>query len=528
MSIRDTRKRENPAPKAASSHPSTPFTSVEPGRALAESLGPHETRILVVDDDQGVRRVLRRVLADRGFEVQIADSADAALEVLVRGQVDVLLLDVMMPSVSGLELLKVARERYPDVQVIMISGDSNVDTAVNALKLGACDFLTKPFGSIDAVSMSIRKAAQHKRLLDRMRLLEQQLEHYEQFGDMVGNSPVMQQVYELARGVASTSASVLIQGETGTGKELVARAIHRHSNRSTRAFVAVNCSAIPIELVESELFGHVRGAFTGATVMRAGLFETGDRGTVFLDEIGDLPLSAQVKLLRTLQEGEIKPVGSDAARTVDVRIIAAANVDLLKLVEQGRFRKDLYYRLNVIAIHVPPLRKRREDIPALSYHFLRKSALRVGRAIKAISPEAMHALREHRWNGNVRELENAIEHAVVLARGDSIVPADLPFVRNLREQPVSATAQAAPETKLDFPLEPGLMDRPFTQARKLVLQLFEETYINAMLASTHGNISEAARRSGIDRSNFRRVLKKFGGDDDPPPAAPPVPRRSGR
>ncbi|MBI5533244.1 MAG: sigma-54-dependent Fis family transcriptional regulator [Deltaproteobacteria bacterium] len=468
------------------------------------------TRVLVVDDEASLRRTLARLLMTRGFEVLTAEDGESALALLANGKVDVMLLDVVMPLMTGMQVLQLVRQRQPDVEIIMMTGHADVATAVRAVKNGAYDFLTKPFPSTEAVLIAVAKAAERKRLIDKTRLLEQQLENREQFGEMVGSSSVMRQVYRLALGVAPTSTSVLILGESGTGKELVARAVHQHSQRMARSFVTVNCSAIPVELVESELFGHVRGAFTGAMGTRAGLFETADKGTLFLDEIADLPPAAQVKLLRALQSGEIKPVGSDETKVVDVRVVAATNVDLKKRVDDGLFREDLYYRLNVIAIHVPPLRKRKDDIPLLAYHFMNKYAKRMGREIRRISPEALRLLREQPWQGNVRELENAIEHAVVLARGDAILPADLPFGRGAQSVPTfSDRPPLAPASPFVLPAELG--DLPFAEAKKRAVLAFEKSYIETMLERTGGNISEAARQSGLDRSNFRRVIKKNTG-----------------
>jgi two-component system response regulator HydG len=472
---------------------------------------PSGTRVLVVDDEPSLRRTLARVLLARGYDVLTAEDGTAALTLLPTGRVDVMLLDLMMPDMSGMDVLVAAKRDHPEVEVIMMTGFGDVETAVRAVKGGAYDFMSKPFASNDAVVHCIAKAAERKRLMDKTRRLEQRLEHHERFGEMIGSSSAMRQVYRMALGVAPTQTSVLILGESGTGKELVARAIHQHSPRAGRPFVAVNCSAIPEQLVESELFGHLRGAFTGASGTRAGLFEAADKGTLFLDEIADLPQATQVKLLRALQSGEIKPVGSSDSKFVDVRVIAATNADLKRKVTEGAFREDLYYRLNVIAIHVPPLRRRRDDIPLLAYHFLHKYAERNGRAVKRITPEALRLLRERAWEGNVRELENAIEHAVVLARGEVIVPGDLPFVR----LPEGSTGFSeypgpAPPPPPGIVLPADLVDLPFAEAKRRAIRAFEEAYVQLMLERTGGNVSEAARQSGVDRSNFRRVIKKGG------------------
>jgi two-component system response regulator HydG len=298
----------------------------------------------------------------------------------------------------------------------------------------------------------------------------------------------------------------LILGESGTGKELTARAIHQHSPRADRPFVAVNCSAIPVDLVESELFGHVRGAFTGATATREGLFEAANTGTIFLDEVGDLPPLAQVKLLRVLQEGEIKRVGANETRIVDVRVVAATNVDLRHRIAEGSFREDLFYRLNVVAIFLPPLRERRDDIALLAYHFLRKYAARAGRNVQKISPDAMQILESHPWPGNVRELENAIEYSLVFCRGDEILSENLPAFRTHRDVPDAP--QNAETSGLVLPS--GLLDLPYRDAKQQALETFEAAYFDAILRRTGGNISEAARQAGLDRSNFRRAARRVG------------------
>jgi transcriptional regulator with GAF, ATPase, and Fis domain len=328
----------------------------------------------------------------------------------------------------------------------------------------------------------------------------------QKFGGLIGNSSRMQEVYRLALGVATTASTVLILGESGTGKELTARAIHQHSARTDKAFVPVNCSAIPNELVESELFGHVKGAFTGATASRPGLFEMADGGTLFLDEVGDLPPQAQVKLLRALQEGEIKRVGSNDTRTVDVRVVAATNVDLKTRIDDGRFRGDLYYRLNVVAISLPPLRDRPEDIPLLAQHFVRKYAERANRPVRTIAPAAMDLLKSARWKGNVRELENAIEHAVVFCTGESIETKDLPET----EQQERKESRPAKTNGAVVPGAGALGELPFPVAKAQALAAFEAAYFQGVLDRAGGNVSEAARLSGLDRSNFRRAARRAG------------------
>ena len=476
--------------------------SGEIGQVKLEEAPP---RVLVVDDEPTLRRTLARLLNSRNMTVLTADDGAQAIDVLGREQVDVVLVDLMMPKVGGLELLDHVRSSHAGVEVIMMTAFGDVETAVKAVRAGAYHFLTKPFRSNDEVVLTVTKAAERRRLVDRALLLERRLEQMEKFGELIGNSPAMQEVYRLAIGVAPTSSTVLILGESGTGKELTARAIHGHSPRVNNPFVAVNCSAIPVDLVESELFGHVRGAFTGATATRAGLFESADRGTLFLDEVGDLPPLAQVKLLRALQEGEVKRVGSNETRIVDVRVVAATNVDLRSRIAAGRFREDLYYRLNVVPISLPALRERREDIPLLAYHFLQKYASRSSSQVKKISPEAMRLLSSHHWQGNVRELENAIEHAVVFCRDDTMTPAELPFGRPSNGAPPDPAQAAGTD-----PAAQGLSDLPYKEAKERSLEAFETAYFEGLLARTQGNVSEAARQAGLDRSNFRRAVKRAG------------------
>ncbi len=462
-------------------------------------------RVLVVDDEPALRKSLARILGGKGFVVTTAEDGQAGLETLEKGLPDVLLCDLLMPRMTGLELLQQAKERWPALEVILMTAFADVDTAVAAVKGGAYDFLTKPFASNDAVALAVSKAAEHRRLIERAHQLEERLLSQERFGELIGTSSRMQDVYRLIEGVASATSTVLVLGESGTGKELVARAIHQRSSRAGKPFVPVNCAAIPKDLVESELFGHVRGAFTGAQTARAGLFEAASGGTIFLDEVGNLPLHAQVKLLRTLQEGEVKRVGSDETRTVDVRVLAATNVDLKTKIDAGDFRKDLYYRLNVIAIALPPLRQREDDVVILAHHFVRKLARRMGRPPKGIAAHALEALRAYDWPGNVRELEHAMEHAFVLSRGETIGAADLPFAREEQDGEGGASSQAG------SPWSRDIFDLEYPDAKKRALALFDEAYVRAQLRRAGGNLSAAARNSGLDRSNFRRVVRRTKG-----------------
>ena len=496
---------------------------------------PGAVHVLVVDDEPALRRSLARVLETRGMKVGIAEDGERGLEYISQFSPDVALVDIMMPGIGGLELLARVKEAHLPVEVILMTAFADVDSAVAAMRAGAYHFLTKPFHSNDAVAHAVLKAAEHRRLVDRTRQLEQVLLSKERFGAIIGDSPRMLEVYRLIEGVAPTSSTVLILGESGTGKELAARAIHQQSPRAKKPFVAVNCGAIPKELVESELFGHVRGAFTGAQTARAGLFESADGGTILLDEVGDLPLAAQVKLLRVLQEGEIKRVGADETRTVDVRVLAATNVDLLSRIQAGEFRRDLYYRLHVIAIELPPLRERGDDVLLLASHYLQKFARSMQREPRRLGPDAIRALREYEWPGNVRELEHAIEHAMVLSQRDVVAAADLPFNRSpgaLREggtipglappaplgvagaslagaAPAAGGARGGQGSRAVFA---DLAQQPYPEAKRRLLALFDEAYTTELLRRATGNMSEAARLAGLDRSNFRRLIKRQKGE----------------
>ncbi len=468
-------------------------------------------RVLVVDDEPALLRALEALLRKKGHEVTALDSPIQATQQLAQDDFDVALLDVKMPELSGLELLNAVKHRRPEVEVVMMTGHATVETALAAIKAGAYDYLTKPFENVEEVARVVARAADRKRLIDRNRQLESQLEDLAGRHGLVGGSPPMREVARMIEAVAYSAATVLVTGESGTGKELVARALHQKSARRNHTFVALNCGALTETLLESELFGHVKGAFTGAQRDQKGLFEAADGGTIFLDEIGDIPLSTQVRLLRVLQEGEMKRVGSADSIKVDVRVIAATHRDLPKLVKAGRFREDLFYRLNVIAIPLPPLRERIEDVPLLAHHFLKRYAERLGKKIKTLSPEAMELLGGYRWPGNVRELENAVERAVVLCRGDTLSAADLP---------PSITGHTAPLVR-EAPQngdEQAWLTQSYATAKENALRRFERSYVDLLMRACDSNISAAARKAGMDRSNFKRVLRKYrsdlGGDED--------------
>jgi two-component system response regulator HydG len=382
-------------------------------------------RVLVVDDDQAVREALARTLEKLGFDVAAAADGQAGLDRLRQGDVHILLADLKMPKLSGQELLKAAKAVAPEVEVIVITGHGTVEDAVDAMKEGAYDFITKPFKRVQ-LEKTIKKAAEKQALVLQNRALQARLDEIAGTGQIIGSSPAMLRTLDLVNQVAPSTATVLIQGESGTGKELIANAIHHGSPRRDKPFIKVNCAALPETLLESELFGYERGAFTGAVARKEGRFELADGGTLFMDEIGDLSPATQAKLLRVLQGGEFERLGGTRTLKADVRLVAATNADLATRVREKRFREDLFYRLSVITIQIPPLRERREDIPLLAQHFLRRYAGKNAKAITGFTEEALDLLQTYAWPGNVRELENVIERAVVLSRSSMISPADLP------------------------------------------------------------------------------------------------------
>jgi len=441
--------------------------------------------VLVADDEIGVRESVGRALQREGFRVVPAEDGQAALDALRRGGVDLLVADLRMPGLGGLELLRAAKLLAPEVEVIVLSGHGTVEEAVEAMKEGAYDFLTKPFGRAQLVR-AIRQALEHRALVLENRNLQRRLDELVGAGEIISESPAIRQVLALVKQVAPSSATVLIQGESGTGKELVARALHEGSPRRGRPFIRVNCAALPETLLESELFGYERGAFTGAGARKEGRFELADGGTLLLDEVGDLSAATQAKLLRVLQEGEFERLGGTKTLKVDVRIVAATNQDLTLLVKERRFREDLYYRLNVITIDIPPLRERAEDVPLLAQHFLRVHAAKNRRELSGFTEAALARLRAYPWPGNVRELEHAVERAVILARGGLIDLADLP----------PAVSQAEPTARV-VPIPIGM---PLDEVEQ---RLIEET-----LRLTKGNKELAAKLLGIASRTIYRKLKE--------------------
>lgn len=447
--------------------------------------------ILIIEDEAVQRETLMGFLRKRGYEVKGAASGPEGLEQLRERPVDLILTDYRMPEMSGLEVLRAAKEINPEVAVVVITAYGTIGSAVEAMKEGAADFLTKPI-DLDELEIVVKRALERQALISENRALREQLKARYQLEGIVSSSPEMEEVLNLAGRSASSKATVLIRGESGTGKELIARAIHYASPRRDRPFVAVNCAALSESLLESELFGHEKGAFTGADRMRRGRFEQADRGTLFIDEVGDIPLPVQVKLLRVLQEQAFERVGGNETLHVDVRIIAATHRDLERMIHDGTFREDLFYRLNVVCIEIPPLRRRRSDIPALVEHFLRTYAEENGKAIEGVSKEAMDRLMKYDYPGNVRELENAIERAVVLARGRWITTEDLPL--SIR----------GAESEQDL-----VRRRRAGSLPEMVEQLEREAIADA-LERAGGVQSRAAALLGITERNLRYKLKKYG------------------
>src|SRR5688572_24786937 len=446
--------------------------------------------ILIVDDEPGVRTALTGVLHDEGYAVEAVPTGEACLDRLTRGPVDLIVLDVWLPGMDGLATLARLRERQVDAQVVLISGHGNIESAVRAIKLGAFDFVEKPL-SLEKTVLVVRNALRQRRLEMENLALRARVDRHE---TMVGESYAIRQLREQVAMAAPTNGRVLIYGENGTGKELVARTIHELSRRRSSAFVEVNCAAIPEDLIESELFGHVRGAFTGAVAERRGRFELADGGTIFLDEIGDMSLKTQAKVLRVLQEQTMEPVGGAASVRVDARVLAATNKDLQTEIRGGRFREDLYFRLNVIPIFVPALRDRQEDIPLLADHFMAGFAREYGRRVKKFEPSAVSVLQQYSWPGNVRELRNVIERLMIMVVGDSIAVGDLSFLdHNASSRPDAEVAAPAGRITL-------------YEAR----DQFERDLILRTLAEQQGNMSRTADVLGVERSNLYRKMKAFG------------------
>jgi DNA-binding NtrC family response regulator len=450
--------------------------------------------ILIVDDEDAIRHALERYLSDIGYKVFAAANADEATKIMDGEVVDLALVDLVMPGMDGIGLVREMKVRDPDVVVIIMTAYGTITSAVNAIKAGAYHYITKPF-ELDDVSSLVAAAVEHKRLKEENRYLKKQLKTKYKFENIVGTSEPMMAVFSLIEKVADTDSTVLILGESGTGKELVARAIHYNSKRGSKPLITVNCGAIPETLLESELFGYVKGAFTDAYTTREGKFDAANGGSIFLDEIGDMSLKLQVKILRVLQDKRFEPIGSTKSHEVDVRIIAATNQDLELLVKNGRFREDLYYRLNVIPIRIPPLRERKSDIPLLIHHFLERIRTEEGRQVDGISDEAMKALIEYNWPGNVRELENLIERMSIMKMGGKIELSDLPdqIVKKCAA-PLNVSAH---------------MDGEVISLKDAVSE-YEAGLIRQALEKSGGNKNKAAKLLCINRTTLIEKIKRLG------------------
>jgi two-component system, NtrC family, response regulator AtoC len=452
-------------------------------------------RVLLVDDVQGMCEALAEALTRRGWDVVWRTSAPEALEVLRTGEVDVVVTDLVLKGMNGLALCERIAESWPDVPAIVITAFGTVEHAVGAIRAGAYDFIIKPFET-EALVLALERAIQHRRLQEEVKTLRRVVADASHFGNLIGTSSAMQSVYDLLGRIADSPATVLITGESGTGKEVAARALHERGPRKSRPFVAINCSAVPEALLESELFGHARGAFTDARAARAGLLLQANGGTLLLDEIGDMPLSLQPKLLRALQERTLRPVGGDEEVPFDVRVIATTNRDLRALVDEERFREDLYFRINVIHVELPPLRARGGDVLLLAQHFVDVHAARAQKVVKGISPGAAERLLAYSWPGNVRELQNSIERAIALTQHERIVAEDLPeTVRAHRRSHVLIAG--------DDPSE------------LVPLSEVERRYVLRVLEAVGGNKTSAAQILGVTRKTLYRKLEEYGATDTP-------------
>ncbi len=457
-------------------------------------------RILAVDDEKDMLALLRRIISeDTDHELTTESDPLQALERFKAEPFDLVISDLKMPKMDGLRLLEAIRQHNPQAAVILMTAYGTIETAVEATRKGAQDFITKPFRR-ERILVTVEKVIQWQQVARENERLREALAHRESFASLIGGTPIMKEVFERIRQVAPTQGTVLITGPSGTGKELVARAIHQYSQRRDKRLITVNCTAIPENVLESELFGHVRGAFTGAWKDKNGLVAEADGGTLFLDEIGDLSPLMQTKLLRLLQEGEYKPVGSVVTHKADIRFIAATNHNLKTAIRERTFREDLYYRLNVIHFDLPPLRERKDDIPLLAYHFLNRYAQANQKPIEEISPVALQALMARDYPGNVRELENIIERGVIYCRGKTLTVKDL-LLDSERET-------AMPELEMD------MARLPFKDAKDRMMQMFHQQYIEALLREHGGNISRAAETAGIQRQYLHRLIKETGIDTD--------------
>ena len=456
--------------------------------------------ILIVDDEQDLLQLLKRSLEpDLSCRVKTASNGDAALKYLGADAFDLVLADIKMPGMNGLELLEYIKKDTPDLTVVMMTAHGDIEMAVQAMKSGAYDFITKPFDH-DALLLRLEKALERSRLLKENLRLQRVCQDGNAFHDLVGKSSKMQRVYETIQMVAKTDLTVLITGESGTGKDLTARAIHALSPRRQKPFVAVNCPTVPEHILESELFGYKKGAFTHATRDKIGLFQEAHRGTIFLDEIGDISPTIQTKLLRVLQEKEFKPLGDTRSVAVNVRIIASTNQPLKEKIKKSEFREDFFYRLNVLPIHLPALREHPEDIPLIANHLLEKHGAKLNKPLKKLSPELLEVFMHRNWEGNVREMENYIMQGILFSPTDQVRPQDMGL---------------SLDTNSEYMVDSSFQDLPYKKAKEQVLVNFNSSYINNLLTKSSGNVTQAARLCGLERQALQQVMRRYGIKADP-------------
>ena len=451
-------------------------------------------RILIVDDEKDMLVLLKRIVEEKTNHIVETEYDPLKVAALLRKQqFDIIIADLKMPKMDGMAILDMVKNIQPSAVVVIMTAYATIETAVEATRKGAFDYISKPFRK-ERILITIDKAMEWQKLTQENITLRNSLRQKKEFLPIIDFSPPITSITKMIAQVAKSTATILISGESGTGKELVAKAIHYHSNRKNKPFITVNCTAMPEQIIESELFGHVKGSFTGAWKDKRGIVEEADQGTLFLDEIGDLNMAMQAKLLRLLQEGEYKPVGGLTTKQADIRFVAATNQDLKKLIEAKQFREDLYYRLNVINLHLPPLRDRKENIPILAYHFLEKFNSLNNKKIGGIDPEAISALMSKSWPGNIRELENCIERGVILCQSDTIKISDI-----LPQEPVAHTSPL---------VDHNIYTLPFKEAKNIIIKAFHSKYINWILQQNKGNISKAAEQAELQRQYLHRLIKE--------------------
>lgn len=451
-------------------------------------------KILIVDDEKDMLVLLKRIIEEKTKHiVETEYNPLKVVELLRKQQFDIIITDLKMPKMDGIAILDMVKNIQPSAIVVIMTAYATIETAVEATRKGAFDYISKPFRK-ERILITIGKAMEWQKLTRENITLKNSLKQKKAFPPIIGSSPSIISITKMTVQVAKSTATILISGESGTGKELVAKAIHYHSNRKNKPFITINCTAMPEQIIESELFGHVKGSFTGAWKDKKGIVEEADQGTLFLDEIGDLNMAMQAKLLRLLQEGEYKPVGGLTTKQADIRFVAATNQNLKKLIAVKQFREDLYYRLNVINLHLPPLRDRKEDIPVLAYHFLEKFNLLNNKKISGIDPEGISALISKSWPGNIRELENCIERGVILCQSDTIKISDI-----LPQEPVAHTSPL---------FDHNIYTLPFKEAKEIIVKTFHNKYINWVLQQNNGNISKAAQQAELQRQYLHRLIKE--------------------